>query len=118
MQPLLSELIKNFSKANAKTPEFRPLPMFEPTQNPSENKDEDVSLLPQHWTPISDIGFQEVAPPRGATESVEEYAPEANPFPPATAKATPSDSGVGGDVDIVAGITKLGERVAGNTKLE
>jgi hypothetical protein len=25
---------------------------------------------------------------------------------------------VGGDVDIVAGITKLGERVAGNTKLE
>jgi hypothetical protein len=26
--------------------------------------------------------------------------------------------GVGGDVDIVAGITKLGERVAGNTMLE
>jgi hypothetical protein len=25
---------------------------------------------------------------------------------------------VGGDVDIVAGITKLGEQVAGNTKLE
>jgi hypothetical protein len=25
---------------------------------------------------------------------------------------------VGGDVDIVAGITKLGEQVVGNTKLE
>jgi hypothetical protein len=67
IQPLLSELIKNFSKANAKTPEFRPLPIFEPTQNPRENKDNDVSLLPQHRTPISDSGFQEIAAPRGAT---------------------------------------------------
>jgi hypothetical protein len=28
------------------------------------------------------------------------------------------DPVVGGDIDIVAGITKLGEQVAGNTKLE
>ncbi len=92
IQPLLIELIKKFSKANAKTPEFRPLPIFEPTQNHRENKDEDVSLLPQPRTPISDTGFQEIAAPRGVTENAEEYAPEANPFPPATAKATPSDS--------------------------
>ncbi len=93
IQPLLSELIKNFSKANATTPEFRPLPIFEPTQNPRENKVEDVSLLPQHRTSISGTGFQEIAAPRRATESAKEYAPEANSFPPATAKATPSDSG-------------------------
>ncbi len=93
IQPLLSELIKKFSKANAKTPEFRTLPIFEPTQNLRENKDKDVSLFPQPQTPISDTGFQEIAAPRGATESAEEYASEANPFPPATAKATPSDSG-------------------------
>jgi hypothetical protein len=93
IQLLLSELINNSSKANAKTPQFRPLPIFEPTQNPRENKDKDVSLLPQHRTPVSDTGFQEIAAPRRATESAEEYAPEANPFPPAPAKATPSDSG-------------------------
>jgi hypothetical protein len=86
-------LSKNFSKANAKTPEFRPLPIFEPAQNPRENKDKDVSLLPQPQTPNSDTGFQEIAAPRGATESAEEYASEAYPFPPATAKATSSDSG-------------------------
>ncbi len=94
IQLLLSELIKNFSKANAKTQEFRPLSIFEPTQNPRENKDKDVSLLPQPRTPISDTGFQEIAAPRGATESAEEYAPEANPFPPVTTEATPSDSGL------------------------
>jgi hypothetical protein len=37
IQPLLSELIKNFSKVNAKTTEFRFLPIFEPTPNPREN---------------------------------------------------------------------------------
>jgi hypothetical protein len=81
------------SKANAKTSEFRPLPIFGPTQNPRENKGEDVSLLPQHRTPISDTVFQEIVAPRGARESAEEYAPEANLFSPGTAKATLSDSG-------------------------
>ncbi len=36
--PLLSELIKNFSKAKAKTPEFQSLPRFEPTSNPATSK--------------------------------------------------------------------------------
>ncbi len=36
--PLLSELIKNFSKMKAKTPEFQPLPRFEPTSNPATSK--------------------------------------------------------------------------------
>jgi hypothetical protein len=35
-----------------------------------------------------------------------------------TMKMTHKEVGVGGDVDIVAGITKLGEQVAGNTKLK
>jgi hypothetical protein len=82
IQLLSSELIKNSSKANAKTPEFRPSPIFVPTQNPRENKDKDVSLLPQHRTPISDAGFQEIAAPRGATESAENMLLKQIPFLP------------------------------------
>ncbi len=51
IQPLLSELIKNFSKANTKTPEFRPFAIFEPTQNPRKIKTK--MLVYSHSTGLS-----------------------------------------------------------------
>ncbi len=90
--PLLSELIKNFSKAKAKTPEFQPLPRFEPTSNPATSEKPTDQLvnppLPKSQTPNHENGFQEIAAPGGATEN---YAPETDPVTPTAAAANPYD---------------------------
>ncbi len=87
---LLSELIKNFSKAKAKTPEFQPLPRFEPTSNPATSKKPMDQLvnppLPKSQTPNHENGFQEIAAPGGATEN---FAPVTDPVTPAAAAANP-----------------------------
>jgi hypothetical protein len=88
--PLLSELIKNFSKAKAKTPEFQPLPRFKPTSNPVTSKKPMDQLVnpppPKSWTPNHKNDFQEITASGGATEN---YAPVTDPVTPAAAAANP-----------------------------
>ncbi len=88
--PLLSELIKNFSKEKAKTPEFQPLPRFKPTSNPATSKKPMDQLvnppLPKSRTPNHKNGFQEIAAPGGATKN---YAPVTDSVTPAAAAANP-----------------------------
>ena len=88
--PLLSELIKNFSKAKTKPQEFQPLPRFEPTSKPATNEKPMNQLvnppLPTYRIPNHENGFQEIATPGGATE---DYAPETDPVTPAAAAAKP-----------------------------
>ncbi len=88
--PLLSELIKNFSEAKAKTPEFQSLPRFEPTSNLTTSKKPIDQLvnpsLPKSRTPNHKNGFQKIAAPGGATEN---YTPVTDPVTPTAAAANP-----------------------------